>query len=372
MEIPSYMELENIELPEFETNKLNESFAGHEEGYWWKRGNDEMLPDQIFFNSEKNVKINILNSTVSNPYFFRIGIKQPIPTFKFNFGAKCVGAVFEMYLNLKNDCKILIKLDENGFTFSTPLNQNNNITGALSSLIFDGNQVFVKVASPLSINKYQTCELSNPSDVPNDQFVLQMAPLENIGDCEKAELILSHSDVANGIEVLIDRSKIDENSTENATENSTIPSSTDKSAEGKMAWWWYLIFGGIGLFIVVIAILVYIFVIRPRLQKQKKSKTPIVMIESVEEEDHRRITVDTKTAISPELKPQKVQPPKSVPPPINDSGKKVKADTQINIRAPINDKHGTTNLVTLKKSADAKVMAKAATDKTDKEEQRNQ
>uniref|UniRef100_A0A914Y077 Uncharacterized protein n=1 Tax=Panagrolaimus superbus TaxID=310955 RepID=A0A914Y077_9BILA len=361
---PSYMELENIELPEFETNKLNESFAGHEEEYWWKRGNDEMLPDQISFDSEKNVKINLLNSTVSTPHFFRIGIEQPIPTFKFNFGAKCVGAVFEMYLNLKKDCHILIKLNQNGFTFSTPLNQNNNITGALSSLIFDGNQVFVKVASPLSINKYQTCQLSNPSDVPNDQFVLQMAPLENIGDCETAEIILSHSDVVDGIEVLIDRAKIVENTTENATENSTIPSSTDKSAEAKMSWWWYLIFGGIGLFIVVIAILIYIFVVRPRLQNQKKSKTPIVMIESVEDEDHRRITVDTKTAISPELKPQKVQPSKSVPPPINDSGKKLKDNTQIIVGAPA-------KIVTPKKSNDAKVMAKDATDKNDKDGDKN-
>uniref|UniRef100_A0A914Y087 Uncharacterized protein n=1 Tax=Panagrolaimus superbus TaxID=310955 RepID=A0A914Y087_9BILA len=122
----------------------------------------------------------------------------------------------------------------------------------------------------------------------------------------------------------------------------------------------------IGLFIVVIAILVYIFVIRPRLQKQKKNKTPIVMIESVEDEDHRRITVDTKTAISPELKPTKVQSSKSVPLPINDNSKKLKDDTQIIVGAPINDKHGTTKIVTPKKSNDEKVMAKAGKKEGDK------
>uniref|UniRef100_A0AC34FZ50 Uncharacterized protein n=1 Tax=Panagrolaimus sp. ES5 TaxID=591445 RepID=A0AC34FZ50_9BILA len=229
MELPSYMQIEDIKLPAKSIMTLNETFAGHDDGYWWKNKNDEMLPSPVYFDENKNVIIDVLNSTVITPYFFRIGNGQPLPSFKFKFGTNCNGAVFAIYLNLKLECQMLLKLNQNGFTFSTTLNPNKDIQGLLSSIVFGGNKVFVKVASPLSINEFKTCEISNPSDVPSDQFVLQIAPLENIGDCEKAEIILSSSDVVNGIEVLIDRSRIVENETE-INENSTVSSSTTAKA----------------------------------------------------------------------------------------------------------------------------------------------
>uniref|UniRef100_A0AC34G0U8 Uncharacterized protein n=1 Tax=Panagrolaimus sp. ES5 TaxID=591445 RepID=A0AC34G0U8_9BILA len=106
-------------------------------------------------------------------------------------------------------------------------------------MVFGGKKVFVKVASPLSIDEFETCQISNPSDVPSNQFVLQIAPLENIGDCEKAELLLANSDVVNGIEVLIDRSRIVENET-TTTENSTVSSSPFRSTEkARIEWWWF-------------------------------------------------------------------------------------------------------------------------------------
>uniref|UniRef100_A0AC34FWA5 Allorecognition 2 n=1 Tax=Panagrolaimus sp. ES5 TaxID=591445 RepID=A0AC34FWA5_9BILA len=334
MELPSYMEVEDIKLPAKSTTALNGTFAGHDDGYWWKNKNDEMLPSTVSFDENKNVKIDILNSTVISPYFFRIGNGQPIPSLKLNFGTKCVNAVFQMYLNLKQDCQVLLKLNQNGFTFSTSLNPNKDIQGLISSMVFGGNKVFVKVASPLSINEFETCEISNPSDVPSDQFVLQIAPLENIGDCEKAELILSSSDVVNEIEVLIDRSRIVENETE-TTENSTVSSSTTtKAAAVGLQWWWFFIIGVL-ILAAVSAFVIYVCFIRPRLQKRKKSKMPIVLVESVDDEEERRNIRTTKTAISPESKtakektktkddgekkiekktPAKVQPSKPLPPP---------------------------------------------------------
>uniref|UniRef100_A0AC34FCB7 Uncharacterized protein n=1 Tax=Panagrolaimus sp. ES5 TaxID=591445 RepID=A0AC34FCB7_9BILA len=230
MELPSYMQIEDIKLPAKSTIALNGTFAGQDDGFWWKNKNDDMLPSSVSFDDNKNVKIDILNSTVISPYFFRIGNGQPIPSFKFNFGTNCNGAVFAIYLNLKMDCQVLLKLNQNGFALSTTLNPNKDIKGLLSSMIFGGNLVFAKVASPLFINEFETCEISNPSDVPPDQFVLQIAPLENFGNCEKAELILANSDVSNGIDVLIERSKIIENETE-TSENSTVSSSTVGSTE---------------------------------------------------------------------------------------------------------------------------------------------
>uniref|UniRef100_A0AC34F0P6 Uncharacterized protein n=1 Tax=Panagrolaimus sp. ES5 TaxID=591445 RepID=A0AC34F0P6_9BILA len=271
--LPSYMQIEDIKLPAKSTTALNETFAGHDNGYWWKNKNDEMLPSPVSFDENKNVIIDVLNSAVMTPYFFRIGTGQPIPSLKFNFGTNCNDAVFQIYLNLKQDCQILLKLNQNGFTFSTSLNPNKDFQGLLSSMVFGGNKIYLKVASPLSINEFETCEISNPSDVPSDQFVLQIAPLENIGDCEKAEVILSSSDVVNGIEVLVDRTKNVENETA-TTENSTVSSSTAKEAASRIEWWWFML---IGLLILaaVSAFVIYVCFIRPCLQKRKKSKMPI-------------------------------------------------------------------------------------------------
>uniref|UniRef100_A0AC34G2X3 Uncharacterized protein n=1 Tax=Panagrolaimus sp. ES5 TaxID=591445 RepID=A0AC34G2X3_9BILA len=239
---PSYMQIEDIKLPAKSTLTLNETFAGHDDGYWWKSSNNEMLPSTISFDDNKNIIIDILNSTVITPYFFRIGIGQPISSFKFNFGTNCNDAVFEIYLNLKPDCQTFLELNQNGFTFSTSLNPNKDIQGLISSMIIGGNKIYFKVASPLSINEFETCEISNPSDVSSDQFVLQIAPFENIGDCEKAELILTNSDTVNGIEVLIDRTKIVENSTE-AIDTSTVSSSTANEAATRIEWWWFMLIG---------------------------------------------------------------------------------------------------------------------------------
>uniref|UniRef100_A0AC34FHM8 Uncharacterized protein n=1 Tax=Panagrolaimus sp. ES5 TaxID=591445 RepID=A0AC34FHM8_9BILA len=109
MILPSYMEVEDLKLNDTGKLKLNETFVGHDEKFWWKteNKNDEMLPNGITFDENKNVKINLLNSTVMIPYFFRIGINQPVPSIKFEFGQKCNGAKFGFFVNLRDkiDCK---------------------------------------------------------------------------------------------------------------------------------------------------------------------------------------------------------------------------------------------------------------------------
>uniref|UniRef100_A0AC35GSS0 Uncharacterized protein n=1 Tax=Panagrolaimus sp. PS1159 TaxID=55785 RepID=A0AC35GSS0_9BILA len=242
MILPEYMHVEDESLPQYTKLPLNSSFDGHDEKFWWKSENDLMLPDQISFDSSKNVVINILKSTKIVPYFFRIGSGQPIPIFKFNFDAKCKHAKFELYLNLKPECQVLLHLSKNGFTVSTKDTSNIHFEGLPSSMIFGGKFVSVKVDTPLAIKSLEICDLSNEPDVPLDQFVLQISPVGDVGGCEKAEIVLLNSDMS-GTEVLIDRSKIVESiiATTESESNSTIASfvTTPKSVKSaEFAWWW--------------------------------------------------------------------------------------------------------------------------------------
>uniref|UniRef100_A0AC35GMH0 Uncharacterized protein n=1 Tax=Panagrolaimus sp. PS1159 TaxID=55785 RepID=A0AC35GMH0_9BILA len=47
MILPGYMQVENERLPEYARVAQNSTFEGHDEKFWWKAGNDSMLPDQI-------------------------------------------------------------------------------------------------------------------------------------------------------------------------------------------------------------------------------------------------------------------------------------------------------------------------------------
>uniref|UniRef100_A0AC34FVV4 Uncharacterized protein n=1 Tax=Panagrolaimus sp. ES5 TaxID=591445 RepID=A0AC34FVV4_9BILA len=158
--LPTYMEIENYKLPEIHRLGLNDSFAGHDETFWWKTGNGDMLPSGVSFDSNKNVKIDVLKSTKIIPYFFRIGTGQPIPSLKFNFGSNCNGAKFELFVNLQDssDCKIGVKVIQDGYEISTKNGVLKKIKDSTKSptLIFGENQVYVKVASPLSINEFET------------------------------------------------------------------------------------------------------------------------------------------------------------------------------------------------------------------------
>uniref|UniRef100_A0A914P3L1 Uncharacterized protein n=1 Tax=Panagrolaimus davidi TaxID=227884 RepID=A0A914P3L1_9BILA len=310
MILPEYMHVEDERLPAYTKLPLNSSFDENDEKFWWKSENDSMLPDQISFDSSKNVVINILNSTKDVPYFFRIGSGQPIPTFKFNFGAKCKHAKFELYLNLKHECHTLLHLSENGFSVSTKITSNTDFKGLPSLMIFGGKFVSVKVDTPLSIKSLEICELSNQPDVPLDQFVLQISPVGDVGGCEKAEIVLLNSDMINGTEVLIDRSKIAEsiNATTETENNSTIASlvTTSKPSveSAEFAWWWILV-GGILLLGFIAAIIVSIICIRRRRQ-QKKKLPPVESI--VEDEEVGRITIKTKNALSPEKLSKEMKP----------------------------------------------------------------
>uniref|UniRef100_A0AC34GNF3 Uncharacterized protein n=1 Tax=Panagrolaimus sp. ES5 TaxID=591445 RepID=A0AC34GNF3_9BILA len=59
--LPPYMEVEDLKLNDTGKLKLNETFAGHDEKYWWRTENndDEMIPNGITFDENKNVKINL-------------------------------------------------------------------------------------------------------------------------------------------------------------------------------------------------------------------------------------------------------------------------------------------------------------------------
>uniref|UniRef100_A0AC34FZB0 Uncharacterized protein n=1 Tax=Panagrolaimus sp. ES5 TaxID=591445 RepID=A0AC34FZB0_9BILA len=102
MELPSYMQIEDYILPDASRLVLNESYAGNDETFWWKNGNDEMLPAGVEFDGSGNVRINISKSTKENPHFFRIGQNQPLPSLQFQFDTKCNGFKFGMFLNLQD------------------------------------------------------------------------------------------------------------------------------------------------------------------------------------------------------------------------------------------------------------------------------
>uniref|UniRef100_A0AC34F7X5 Uncharacterized protein n=1 Tax=Panagrolaimus sp. ES5 TaxID=591445 RepID=A0AC34F7X5_9BILA len=188
--IPSYMQAEDIQLMDYGRLELNKSFAGHSDDFWWKNSND-LLSNGDSFNENGDANINILKSKKEIPHFLRIGVNQPLPSLHFNFGTKCNGADFELYVNLRQnlECRIRIRLVQDGFQISI-------------------KNVYVKVASPLSINEFDNCAITNPPDVPADQFVLQLGQYEANGECDKAQVTLPKNDVAKEIEALIDRTKV--------------------------------------------------------------------------------------------------------------------------------------------------------------------
>uniref|UniRef100_A0AC34FPQ4 Uncharacterized protein n=1 Tax=Panagrolaimus sp. ES5 TaxID=591445 RepID=A0AC34FPQ4_9BILA len=277
MELPTYMQIEDFTLPNASKLELNESFAGNDETFWWKSGNDEMLPAAVEFDGNGSVLINISKSSKENPYFFRIGQNQSLPSLQLQFDPQCIGFKFEMFLNLQDssDCKIDIEVIANGINIST---KNNGIWHEIKdpsispTLVFGERKVYVKVASPLSIKEFETCDFKTSSDVAADQFVLQLAHDTSaiVGDCDIAQIIIPKNDFAAGIEVLIDRSKIEKNTTENET-ITILPTiiTTEREAPG-MEWWGYLVFGGM-LLIIVVLIIIVVFCVCCRRRKNRKS-----------------------------------------------------------------------------------------------------
>uniref|UniRef100_A0A914YUK2 Uncharacterized protein n=1 Tax=Panagrolaimus superbus TaxID=310955 RepID=A0A914YUK2_9BILA len=270
-----YMKLEDIKLIDKGRLELNETFVGQNASFWWKSKNDAMLPSGIFFDSFNNVQINILNSSKTVPYFLRIGSFQPLPSMKFKFDESCNGAEFELFINLQNtpDCQIRIHQVKEGFKFSTKSSSSDEFIKDPSlspTLIMGKNGIYVKIASLLTIKSYPICNVSTP-DVPADQFVIQISRIHKIA-CKKAEVTILKEDVANGIEILIDRSKIPL-PTPAGILNSTVVSATAfLSAKAALEWWWFVA-GGILLFLILcVALPILIICIYRRKKKQPTKK----------------------------------------------------------------------------------------------------
>uniref|UniRef100_A0AC34G4Q6 Uncharacterized protein n=1 Tax=Panagrolaimus sp. ES5 TaxID=591445 RepID=A0AC34G4Q6_9BILA len=250
MELPSYMEVEDFTLPDAPRLVLNESFAENNETFWWKSENDQMLPSAVTFDGSGNVQINISKSTKENPYFFRIGQNQPLPSLQFQFDAQCINYKFEMFLNLQDspEYKIQIQVIANGLNVSTKNGIWHEIKDPSFSpiLVFGQKKVYAKVASPLSIKEFETCDFKTSPDVAADQFVLQLARDKSSagGECVKGQIIISKNDFAAGIEVLIDRAKMEKNTTENKTIAILPTNTTPGTSAAGMEWWWFLIMGG--------------------------------------------------------------------------------------------------------------------------------
>uniref|UniRef100_A0AC34FP08 Peptidase S72 domain-containing protein n=1 Tax=Panagrolaimus sp. ES5 TaxID=591445 RepID=A0AC34FP08_9BILA len=274
---PSYMQIEDYTLPDASRLVLNESYAGNDETFWWKNKNDEMLPPGVEFDGSGNIRINISKSTKENPHFFRIGQNQPLPSLQFQFDTKCDGFKFGMFLNLQDppECKIDILVTQNGFNISTKTITWHEIKDSTFSptLVFGDKKVYAKIASPLYIKELQTCDFKTSSDVATDQFVLQLARDTSVivGQCDNAQIIIPKNDFASGIEVLIDRAKIEKNTTENET-ITILPTNitTNIAAAAGMEWWWFLIIGGI-LLITVVIIIIIVFCVCRRRRKSRKS-----------------------------------------------------------------------------------------------------
>uniref|UniRef100_A0A914XX57 Uncharacterized protein n=1 Tax=Panagrolaimus superbus TaxID=310955 RepID=A0A914XX57_9BILA len=212
--------------------QLNTSFVGHSDGFLVEKCKRIQCYLQTqTFDGSGNLQIDILNSTKEIPYFLRIGQNQPVPSLKFQFH-RCIGSKFEIYLNLHDnlECRTAITVTQNGFAISTK-----------------------NVASPLSVHEFDACEIPNPSNVPADQLVLQLNRFGIAAGCAKAQVVLPKADVFQGIEALIDRSKIVDipDETEN---NATISASTkpaalktgsaadnNDTASAGLPWWWIMI-----------------------------------------------------------------------------------------------------------------------------------
>uniref|UniRef100_A0AC34FGH9 Uncharacterized protein n=1 Tax=Panagrolaimus sp. ES5 TaxID=591445 RepID=A0AC34FGH9_9BILA len=251
MELPSYMEVEDFTLPDAPRLVLNESFAENNETFWWKSENDQMLPSAVTFDGSGNVQINISKSIKKNPYFFRIGQNQPLPSLQFQFDAQCSGFKFEMFLNLQDspECKMEIHVITNGLNISTKNGIWHEIKDPSFSptLVFGQKKVYAKVASPLSIKEFETCDFKTSPDVAADQFVLQLARDKSSagGECVKGQIIIPQNDFAAGIEVLINRARMEKNTTENETIAILPINTTPGTSAAGMEWWWFLIMGGV-------------------------------------------------------------------------------------------------------------------------------
>uniref|UniRef100_A0AC35GCC5 Uncharacterized protein n=1 Tax=Panagrolaimus sp. PS1159 TaxID=55785 RepID=A0AC35GCC5_9BILA len=205
-----YMHVRDFDFKEPTTLSLNATFAGKDETFWWKKDNHAMLQKAVKFVG-KNVKIDMLNSAKNDPYYFRVGTVQPIPALNFEFGPKCHGSTFDIYVNLRDspECKSTIRLTQTGFkfstnTFSTFISADPSPTSLV--LVYDSKQhVFVKVNQPLSISKFPAC--AEDRLFAADQFVIQVEHVEKTVDCKKAEIWIRKSDFVKDIEVLVNKNQ---------------------------------------------------------------------------------------------------------------------------------------------------------------------
>lgn len=243
------MDIEDTILPPFETLPLNASYLGHEDSYWWKTADDPNLPQSLSFVRD-TIVINIATSTKSIPYFFRIGKNQPIPSLQFHFDSHCIGSKYEMYVNLRDqeECRIGIELIDGGFKIAATDGEWRKIKDASKSpiLVFGTEKaviqsVFVKVDSPISIDRYDLgCNISNLSDVPEDQFALQIAHWEG-GTCATAEVMLYSGDVVSRkIGILVDHSKIHDTTVPGNGTLAASGATTSSHATASIEWWWYV------------------------------------------------------------------------------------------------------------------------------------
>uniref|UniRef100_A0A914PE93 Uncharacterized protein n=1 Tax=Panagrolaimus davidi TaxID=227884 RepID=A0A914PE93_9BILA len=313
--LPNYMHIKDVELKEPTTLSLNATYAGENETFWWKKDNDAMLQPAVKFVG-KNVKIDILNSAKTDPYYFRVGTVQPIPALNFVFGPNCHGSTFDIYVNLRDslECKFTIHLTQTGFRFST--NTSSTFISADPSpislvLVYTNQHVFVKINAPLSISSFPAC--AEDRWFAADQFVIQVEHVEKTVDCKKAEIWIHKSDFVKDIEVLVDKSRfISKIATTTSTmesgnttiiDNSTVASSTKKGDEAESAgfqWWWILI----PILVIVAGVAIAVAIIC--IQRRRRNKIPKRKIQHVSK--------STESEEIPSQKPKSVEKEKPIDP----------------------------------------------------------